>query len=376
MYSQTSKEAAGAAAGLHRPIRVGPRRLAGNLALAPMAGATDGVFRAICREQGADLTCTELVSARGIRHDPQLLRSWRYLEISPAEQPVAIQLFGADPADFDYAIRVLLEHPVLSAAFAIDLNMGCPVHKVVTTGAGCALMRDLPLASRIVRTAVAAAAGYHVPVTVKFRTGWDANTADTPAFARMAEQSGARMITLHARTRAQLYGGRADWDVITRVKQAVTVPVFGNGDVRDAAGAVAMLRQTGADGVAVGRGALGKPWVFAQMAAALAGLAPPPLPSAAERAATVWREVRSRVARLGDERGIRESRKSLLWYLHGTPHVTALRRRAATVRSVAEVKTLLADWQASIAAPDAGTNAPDRAGKHAAGSGVATTRGQ
>ncbi len=345
------REAAAGTAGVRRPIPVGARLLPGNLALAPMAGATDGVFRAICREQGADLTCTELVSARGIRHDPHLLRSWRYLAISPAEQPVAIQLFGADPADFDYAIRAILEHPVLAAAFAIDINMGCPVNKVVTTGAGCALMRDVPRAERVLRAAVAAASGYGVPVTVKFRTGWDHATADTATFARMAEQSGAALITLHARTRDQMYGGRADWEVITRVKQAVTVPVLGNGDVRDAADAVAMMRQTGVDGVAVGRGALGRPWVFAQMAAAMAAQEPPPTPEIASRVALVRREIRERMAVMGGERGIRESRKSLLWYLYGTPHATALRRRAGTVRTMEDVTALLADWQAAFAGP-------------------------
>jgi|LSQX01.3.fsa_nt_gb nifR3 family TIM-barrel protein len=333
---------------LFRPVAVGGRGLPGNLALAPMAGATDGVFRAICREQGASLTCTELVSARGIRHDPGWARSWRYLAITPAEQPVAIQLFGADPDDFDYAVRAVLEHPVLSSAFAIDINMGCPVPKVVGTGAGSALMRDLPLAARVIRSAVAAASGYEVPVTVKFRTGWDAATADTPAFARMAEQSGAAMLMVHARTRDMMYAGQADWSVIARVKAAVSVPVFGNGDVRDGPSAVAMLRETGADGAAIGRGALGNPWVFAHAAAALRGEAPLPPPDVAARAQTALREVRERAANLGEARGVRESRKSLLWYLHGTPRAAETRRRAAVVESLKEVERLLADWESSF----------------------------
>ncbi len=333
---------------LFHPVVVGRRILSGNLALAPMAGATDGVFRAICREQGASLTCTELVSARGIRHDPGWIRSWRYLAITPAEQPVAIQLFGADPEDFDYAVRAVLEHPVLSAAFAIDINMGCPVPKVVGTGAGSALMRDLPLAARVIQAAVAAAAGYGVPVTVKFRTGWDAVTADTPAFARMAEQSGAAMLMVHARTRDMMYAGKADWSVITRVKSAVSVPVFGNGDVRDGPSAVAMLRQTGADGVAIGRGALGNPWVFSHAASAMRGNPPFPLPDVAARAQTALREVRARAAVLGEARGVLESRKSLLWYLHGTPHAAEIRRRAAVVESLKEVERLLTDWESSF----------------------------
>jgi nifR3 family TIM-barrel protein len=258
--------------------------------------------------------------------------------ITPPEQPVAIQLFGADPGDFDYAVRAVLEHPVLSSAFAIDINMGCPVPKVVGTGAGSALMRDLPLAARVIRSAVAAASGYGVPVTVKFRTGWDAATADTPAFARMAEQSGAAMLMVHARTRDMMYAGQADWSVIARVKAAVSVPVFGNGDVRDGPSAVAMLRETGADGAAIGRGALGNPWVFTQVAAALRGDAPIPLPDVAARAQTALREVRDRTAMLGEAYGVRESRKSLLWYLHGTPHAAEIRRRAAVVETLKEVE--------------------------------------
>lgn len=330
------------------PIRVGSRTMPGNLALAPMAGATDGAFRALCREQGASMTCTELVSARGIRHDPGLRRSWRYLAITPAEQPVAIQLFGADPDDFDYAVRAVLEHPVLSAAFAIDINMGCPVPKVAGAGAGAALMRDLPLASRILRSASAAASGYGVPVTVKFRTGWDAASADTPAFARMAEQSGAALLTVHARTRDQMYAGRADWSVIAAVKAAVSVPVLGNGDVRDPASAAAMLRETGADGLAVGRAALGDPWIFARIAAALRGEPMPPPPGIAERAAAALREIDARIALHGEGQALRESRKSLLWYLHGTPHSAELRRRASEVADRASAAALLEDWKSSV----------------------------
>ena len=329
---------------LFHQVRVGGRTLPGNLALAPMAGATDAAFRRICREQGASLVCTELVSARGIRHDPGFVRSWKYLEISPEESPAAIQLFGADPSDFDYAIHRILEHPVLSGAFAIDINMGCPVPKVVGTGGGSALMRDLPLASRVIRAAVRAASPFGVPVTVKFRTGWDASTSDTPAFARMAEDSGAAMLTIHARTRDMMYSGHADWSVIRAVKSAVGIPVFGNGDVRDAESAVEMLLSTGADGAAIGRAALGDPWIFARMSAAMQGLPVPPLPEVPVRAAMALRELAERVGRYGEDRAVREMRKSFLWYLRGVPHSSVLRRSAAEVSTYKEAADLMAEW--------------------------------
>ncbi len=334
-------------ASLFHPVRIGPRTLPGNLALAPMAGATDAVFRRICRERGASLVCTELVSARGIVHDPGLVRSWRYLAISPEEAPVAIQLFGSDPDDFDYAIHVILEHPVLSGAFAIDLNMGCPVPKVVGTGGGSALMRDLPLAARVIRAAVAAAELYGVPVTVKFRTGWDAASANTPAFARMAEDSGASMLMVHARTRDMMYAGRADWSVIAAVKAAVRVPVFGNGDVTGPESAVDLMRRTGADGIAIGRAALGDPWIFGRVAAALRGESVPPPPGIPERAVLALREVEERAAAAGEATAVRESRKSLLWCLRGTPHSSDLRRRASEVADLADVRAVLAEWESS-----------------------------
>ena len=337
--------------GLFHPIRIGARVLPGNLALAPMAGATDPAFRRICREQGASLVCTELVSARGIRHDPGLARSWRYLEISPAESPVSIQLFGADPSDFDYAVHVILEHPVLSGLFAIDINMGCPVPKVVRAGGGCALMREPLLAARVIASAVRAAGSgaSPVPVTVKFRTGWDSASADTPAFARMVQESGADALTIHARTGVMMYAGKADWDVITAVKGAVHIPVFGNGDADSGAACSAMLRQTGADGVAIGRAALGNPWIFTEASAAMRGEAAPPQPGIQARAAMVLRELSERIPRMGEVRAVREMRKSILWYMKGTPHASALRHRAAEATTGEEVRALMAEWQETAA---------------------------
>ena len=240
-----------------------------------MAGTSDLTFRTICHELGASLGCTELVTARGIRYDPTLLKSYRYLEIDPErEGPAAIQLFGYEPGDFEAAIPLILEHPRLSAAFSIDLNMGCPVNKVVKTGAGSALMKDLPLAASILDASVRAASPYHVPVTVKFRKGWDETTVNCVSFAAMCRDHGASAVTVHARTRDQMYSGAADWEAIAAVVSVLKgsgVPVFGNGDVKSGGDAVRMLATTGADGVMIGRAAQGNPWIFASVKALLMG---------------------------------------------------------------------------------------------------------
>lgn len=239
---------------LLHPVTIGGVVLPGNLALAPMAGATDLPFRLLCRGLGADLVCTELASARGMRHDPDLRRTWRFLEIDPAEAPVAIQFFGSDPEDLADAVRVAQQHPVLSRCTFFDLNMGCPVLKVVKAGDGSALMKDVRMAAAAVRAMVAVS---DRPVTVKTRSGWDASSVNAVEVARACEAEGAAMVAVHARTRDQMYAGEADWRVVAHVKEAVGIPVFGNGDVRTADDACRLLRATGCDGVMIGRAALG-----------------------------------------------------------------------------------------------------------------------
>ena len=354
--------------GLWNDLSIGNRVLCGNVALAPMAGTSDLTFRTICHEQGASLGCTELVTARGIRYDSSLLKSYRYLEIDPErEGPAAIQLFGYDPKDFDAAIPLILEHPVLSAAFSIDLNMGCPVNKVVKTGAGSALMKDLPLAASILDASVRAAAPYHVPVTVKFRKGWDETTVNCVSFAAMCRDHGAAAVTVHARTRDQMYSGAADWEAIAAVASELKgsgVPVFGNGDVKNGADAIRMLETTGADGVMIGRAAQGNPWIFARVKALLTGggdmighgmsgephigQGAPGEPTASERSDMIRRHLSGLIGRLGEEVAVREMRAQLACYLHGQKHASKYKTQAMEAKTFREIDELLKEWVAQV----------------------------
>ncbi len=359
------------------PLKIGSLQLANNLALAPMAGTTDATFRPICHELGAGLVVTELVSARGICYDTDLHRSWRYLEIVPeAEKPVAIQLFGADPADFARAILRIHENRLLSQCDLIDLNMGCPVPKVVRGGEGSALMKDPGLAGRIIEASVraleqVAAAGSDVantssrlvkPVTVKFRKGWDGQTVNAVEFARVCESAGAAAIAVHARTRDQFYSGSADWDIIAAVKQAVMIPVYGNGDINSPEAARRMIDQTGADGLMIGRAALGNPWIFQQLTIELAehdltgtmetaALASPGIdsagwtpPAADERAAMIHRHLHGLVDRVGEQTAVAEMRKQLAAYLRGSHQAAHWKNLFMQARTAAEVEQILADW--------------------------------
>ena len=339
-------------------LTIGRVILENNLALAPMAGTTDVVFRRFCRKMGAGLTVTELVSARGIVHDPSLSRNWRYLAIDPADNPVGIQLFGADPADFRQAIEQITRHPVLRQCSLIDLNMGCPVAKVIRTGAGCALMETPDLAVRIIEASVRAAEPSGMPVTVKIRKGMDDRRADAAGFARLCADAGAAAVTVHGRTRQQMYGGAADWSAIAAVKDAVLIPVFGNGDVRSADDAMRMLRQTGADGVMIGRAAQGNPWIFRQISAALAGRddAEEPacrddrddcasLPTPAERLAVFHKHLLGLCDLIGEKTAVREMRKQLAWYLKGFPGVAVLKMRGTAAATLPEMLEVLEEWR-------------------------------
>ena len=329
-------------------ITIGGRTLYGNVALAPMAGTSDVTFRTLCHEQGASLGCTELVSARGIRYNPSLSRSFRYLEINPEKEgPAAIQLFGYEALDFAEAIPLILEHPLLGKASFIDINMGCPVAKVVKTGAGSALMTDMPLASAILETCVRVATPYSVPVTVKFRKGWNESQVNAVEFARMCRDFGASAVTVHARTREQMYLGQADWDCIAQVAQALAgsgVPVFGNGDIRDGESAARMLRETGVDGVMVGRAAQGNPWIFAEIKAVLSGEPVPAPPAAAQRADVIRRHLTGLCDKLGESLAVREMRAQLSSYFRGQRHASAYRVEAMQASTFLEVDRILDKW--------------------------------
>ncbi|MEG1907457.1 MAG: tRNA dihydrouridine synthase DusB [Gordonibacter sp.] len=289
------------------------------LLLAPMAGVSDEALRTLCREQGADLTYTEMVSAKGLSYANEKTR--HLLRLAPAEDQVAVQLFGHEP-DTMAAQAAWIEDEMGDSLAYLDINMGCPARKITSKGDGSALMRDPELAVAIVG-AVTAAVKH--PVTVKFRRGWAEGDETCVEFARRLEEAGAAALAVHGRFAEQLYRGRAEWDAIARVKRAVGVPVVGNGDVRTGADAVALVQRTGVDAVMIARGAEGNPWLFAQAKAALAGDPEPDAPSAGERIDMARRHARLLFERQG--RNIVRMRKHAMWYMAGLPGAAVARER-------------------------------------------------
>ena len=293
-------------------MKIGNVEIESRLALAPMAGVTDLAFRQICRELGAGYSVTELVSAKALCYQDQ--KSRKLLKLAPNEVPAAAQIFGSDIVCMAEAAQIAAE---VSGAAVIDINMGCPVGKVVANGDGSALMRDPEKAARIAEAVVKASP---VPVTVKMRRGWDKGSINAVELSRMLEQAGVAAVCVHGRTRVQMYGGQADWTTIREVKEAVSIPVIANGDVFSAQDAVRILQFTGADMAMIGRGCFGDPWIFPQAGAALEGKPVPPLPPLAERMDLAQRQVELAVADKGEHIAMLEARKQLCWYLKGVPH--------------------------------------------------------
>ncbi|HIX11213.1 MAG TPA: tRNA dihydrouridine synthase DusB [Candidatus Agathobaculum pullistercoris] len=288
-------------------MQIGSVTLAGRLALAPMAGVTDLAFRQICREHGAALTVTEMVSTKALCYQDR--KTPRLLALGEDEHPAAAQVFGHEPETMAEGAKIAR---AVSGCDIIDINMGCPAPKIVNNGDGSALMRDPALAARVIEAVVKAV---DVPVTVKFRKGWDEKSVNCVEFARMAEAAGAAAITIHGRTRAQQYSGKADWDAIRAVKQAVSIPVFANGDVAEPADAVRILEYTGADAVMIGRGALGDPWIFERANALIETGVCPPLPPFAERIGTAVRQIELAAAQKGEYIAMLEARRHVNCYL-------------------------------------------------------------
>lgn len=334
---------------LIHPINIDGLTIANNIYLAPLAGGSNLAFRRIAREQGSGLVTTELVSARGINYSGSTDSSFRYLEISEAEQPVAIQLFGFEANDFERAIELILADERLNTVAMIDINMGCPVPKVVKTGAGSALMQRPDEASAIVRACRRALAGTGKPLSVKIRQGFKAGENNAAEFARRLVDSGAQMITVHARTRDQMYSGQANWPVIREVVEAIgrTVPVFGNGDVVDTQSAKQLFRETDCAGLMIGRAALGNPWIFARIMSELNGEAWEE-PTLEERFAVIRQHYTDLTNQVGADVGAREMRKALVEYVKHQPEAAALRRLATQVSKQADFEIFLATWQDAV----------------------------
>ncbi len=314
-------------------MKIGQVEIKGSAALAPMAGVTDAAFRHICYEQGAALACTEMVSSRGlVYNDP---KTKELLYCPDGDRPVAAQIFGSDPAVMADAAGLALE---LSGADILDINMGCPVGKIVKAGDGSALMRDPEKAGRIVEACVAAT---DRPVTVKFRKGWDGGNVNAVEFAKVCEQAGAAAVTVHGRTRVQMYAGAADWDVIRDVKAAVSIPVIANGDVFSGEDAARILRRTGADMCMVGRGSFGDPWIFARINAALAGQPEPELPPLASRMDTALRQFELACGWKDPYVASLEARKQLCWYLRGVPWSGPVKREMVKVSSLEDIRAVV-----------------------------------
>ena len=300
-------------------MHIGTLPLGNNIFLAPMAGVTDLPFRLLARAFGAGLCFTEMVSANGLVRRTR--RSYEYLESSPDDSPLGVQLFGSDPGILGEAAAIVTE----TGADLIDINAGCPVKKVLKTGAGGALMRDPARFAAVVRSVRAAT---HLPLTVKIRSGWGPGEINAVAIAEMAAECGADALTLHPRTVRQGFGGTADWHLIGLVKERAGIPVIGSGDIRRAEDARAMLEVAGCDGVMVGRGALGYPWIFSETAALLTDgtILPPPAP--AEREEVILRHLEMQIRRYGEAAGVRGFRKHLLWYTKGLRGGSGFRKAA------------------------------------------------
>lgn len=312
-------------------MQLGTVFIDGFAALAPMAGVADRAFREICVSFGASYVVSEMVSAKGIFYGDR--KTMELMELSEAERPAAIQLFGDEPNTLAFAAEKAMQF----SPQGIDLNMGCPAPKIAGNGCGCALMKNPPLCGEIVRAVKKAVP---VPVTVKIRKGWDAGCITAVEVAKRCEEAGADAITVHGRTREQMYQPIADWDIIRQVKQAVKILVIGNGDVISAESAAALYEQTGCDLVMVGRAALGNPWIFGQIGAYLKSGALPPPPGPFERMRVMLAHIRLLCDYKGDEHGMREARKHVGWYLKGLRGAAEFRREAGTLCTYPELEAL------------------------------------
>ncbi|MDO4339190.1 MAG: tRNA dihydrouridine synthase DusB [Eubacteriales bacterium] len=313
--------------------KIGNVQIENPFILAPMAGVTDLPYRKLCKEQGAGLICMEMVSAKAISYRNKNTEA--LMEIDESEHPVSLQIFGSEPELMAEVAKSIEERPF----DILDINMGCPVPKVVNNGEGSALLRDPALMRRIV---AAVSGAIKKPVTVKIRIGFEGYPMDVTEIAKMLEDSGAAAIAVHGRTRQQYYSGQADWDAIRRVKEAVSIPVIGNGDVDSPQKAGALFQQTGCDAVMIGRAVEGNPWIFRELKHYFSTGELLPRPSTEEIREMILRHARAQIELKGEYTGIREMRKHVAWYTAGMRHSAGLRRDSNQIGSYDELKQLLA----------------------------------
>lgn len=313
-------------------MKIGNVEIANNIALGPMAGVTDLPFRKLCKEMGCGLMYTEMVSAKAILYNNK--NTDELLRVDENERPIAVQLFGSDPGIMAEMAARIEEGPY----DFIDINMGCPVPKIVGNGEGSALMKNPKLAGDIVAAMVKKC---KKPITVKIRKGFDDENINAPEFAKVLEANGASAVAVHGRTREQYYTGNADWDIISKVKAAVNIPVIGNGDITTPVDAKKMIEQTGCDGVMIGRAARGNPWIFKEVSHYLATGELIERPTLDEVRKMILRHARMLVEYKGNFIGIREMRKHVSWYISGYPHSAAIRNQVNMVESIEELEELI-----------------------------------
>ena len=337
-------------------VKIGDVAFDSPFVLAPLAGVSDSPFRQLAREQGASAVYTEMVSADGLARGNQTTLD--YCRFEPHERPLGIQLFGSEPGVMAEATRILCDLPERARPDLIDINMGCPVRKVVNRCAGAALLNDLPRLASIVERMAGVST---VPVTAKIRLGWDGGSQNVVEVSKALEQSGAAAVAIHARTRAEKFEGAAHWEMIAAARRAVSIPVIGNGDVRSPEDAERMLATTGCDLVMLGRAAFGDPWVFRRVRARHERGETLPLPTAAERLAAGVRHLKLLEADVGEFVAAKEMRKHVAWYIRGLPHSHKVREQVNRTRTAAELAELLTLYLETLERQGLGAFAPEPA---------------